>query len=135
MRPEFEVAVRLEASVSPSEDRRKVAEAITNILGGARYDFSETAEGIRVESVDASCLERIHEQLRDRQVRGAARRRMLAGREGNRTTVMVNRQAASVGVLAMCDQEGESPLGPSYMTLEAEKLDELIMWLTDYPGG
>jgi predicted RNA binding protein with dsRBD fold (UPF0201 family) len=81
---------------------------------------------------EAKALLRIRDQLRDRHVRSAARRRLLLGREGNSTSLMLNRQAAAAGVLAICGSPEESPLGPIYMTIESEKLDTVIDWLTSY---
>jgi len=135
LRPESPVRVRLEATVAPSEDPRKVLAAIKNVLGDVDHTVEETPRSIRVESEAAGNLDRVHDQLRDRQIRGAARRRLLAGRSGKSTTVMISRQAATVGVVALCDSEGESPLGPIYLTVESERLDDLIQWLADYPGG
>jgi predicted RNA binding protein with dsRBD fold (UPF0201 family) len=135
LRPEFPARVALEATVAPSEDPGKVLAAIKNILGEADHAVKETTRKIRVESSAPGNLDRVHDQLRDRQVRGAARRRLYAGRSGNSTTVMINRQAATAGVVALCDNEGESPLGPIYLTIESEKLEEWIQWLSDYPSG
>jgi predicted RNA binding protein with dsRBD fold (UPF0201 family) len=123
------------ATVSPSEDPRKVLLAVRNVLGEAEFTVKEALGRITAESSAAGSLDRVHDQLRDRQVRGAARKRLLAGRSGNSATVLVNRQAATVGVVALCDHEAESPLGPIFLTIESEALDELIGWLTDYPAG
>jgi hypothetical protein len=133
--PEFDAAVSLKAVVSPSEDSARVLRAIEFILGGVSCTVRETGNRILVESSADGCLDRLHDQLRDRQVRGVARKRFLSGRSGNKTTVMVNRQAAAAGVVALCDSEEESPLGPIYLTIESKRMDELILWLTDYPSG
>lgn len=135
MRREFDARVVLKGTVAPSEDPQIVLNAMRNVLGEAEYKARETQRLIRVESSAPENLDRVHDQLRDRQVRGAARRRFYAGRSGNKTTVMINRQAAVAGVVALCDSEEESPLGPIYLTVESKSLDELIRWLTDYPVG
>jgi hypothetical protein len=135
LRPEFDAVVSLEATVSPSEDPAKILGAMEGVLGGVPLTVREMEKRILVESSADGCLDRLHDQLRDRRVRGAARRRFLLGRSGNKTTVMVNRQAATAGVVALCDSEEESPLGPIYLTIVSKKMDELILWLTDYPPG
>lgn len=135
MRPELTAKIALEATVAPSEDPHKVLAAIMSVLGEVDHTVEETSRLVRVESEAAGNLDRVHDQLRDRQVRGAARRRLLVGRSGTSTTVMINRQAASAGVLALCDNESESPLGPIYLTIESEGIEEMIRWLTDYPEG
>ena len=123
----------LEATVSPSESIEKVLSAATNIIGEAPSITNASLTKVRVESASSKSLERLHNQLRDRRVRGAARRRFLSGRSGEKSVVMLNRQAANAGVLALCDSEQESPLGPIYLTIESKVLDELIDWLTDFP--
>lgn len=125
----------LEAKLSPSEDPQKVLEAMKSILGDVPHTVMEEGSLIRVESSAPESLDKLHDQLRDRHVRGAARRRFLTGRSGRRTTVMVNRQAAAAGVVALCDSEEESPLGPVFLTIQSRNLDELIQWLTDYEAG
>ncbi|HME18414.1 MAG TPA: hypothetical protein VKF15_01605 [Nitrososphaerales archaeon] len=135
MRPEPPARVALEATVSPSEDPGKVLESVKNVLGEVDHSVRETPRLIRVESSAPGNLDRVHDQLRDRQVRGAARRRLYVGTTGNSTTVMINRQAATAGVVALCDTEGESPLGPIYLTIESKNLEKWIVWLSDYPSG
>lgn len=135
MRPELDFKVRLEATVALSEDPEKVLGAMLNVLGGVRHTQRVTKDRAVVESSDRWSLDKLHDQLRDRQVRGAARKRFLSGREGDRTTVMLNRQAATAGVFALCDNERESPLGPIYLTVDSRNLDALIEWLTAYPEG
>ena len=132
MKPELRFHVRLESSLSPSEDPKKVIAAMNNIVGECVYDLGEERWSVRITSDDPRCLVKVHDQLRDRRVRAAARRLLTTGREGRRTTVMLNRQAAAAGVIVLCSSEAESPLGPIYLTIESEQLDAVIDWLTAY---
>ena len=125
----------MRASLAPSEDPGKVLAAVEFVLGEVDRVVEKGARQVKVESTAGGALDVFHDQLRDRKVRGAARKRLLTGRSGRVTTVMLNRQAAAAGVVALCDSEGESPLGPLYLTVESDALDEIIQWLTDYPGG
>lgn len=106
-----------------------------NVVGDSRHSVEEGKWLLRITSDDPRSVERLHDQLRDRHVRAAARRLLLAGKQGDRTTVMVNRQAAAAGVVALCSTEEESALGPMYLTLESKQLDSLIRWLTAYESG
>jgi uncharacterized protein len=135
MRPKLEGRVRVEAEVSPSEDPEKVARAVSNVVGGAggRLEFGERR--VSFTSPDVESLNHFRDQLRDRHVRAAARRILLVRKEGSRTTAMLNRQAASAGVLAMCDSPEESSLGPIYLTIESRGLGGVIDWLTGYGSG
>lgn len=122
--------VELRATVSPSEDRQKVLSAMRQIFGECDYSVDEGANSIRLSSSSPRCLQRLHDQLRDRHVRDAARRLMLASLEGNSLPLKLNRQAATAGVLALCSNAVESPLGPLNLEIDTQVPERLIDWLT-----
>lgn len=124
--------ITFKATISPSEDPAKVAGALERVLGLTTGDVSSGPHAARLVTNDAKILLRIRDQLRDRHVRSAARRRLLVNKEGNSTWLMLNRQAAVTGVLAICGSAEESPLGPIYLTIESGKLDAVIDLLTSY---
>jgi predicted RNA binding protein with dsRBD fold (UPF0201 family) len=133
--PEFRLAVSLEASLALSEDPAKVKVAMANALGDARYSLQKGERLLRMTSDDPRSIKRLHDQLRDRHVRAAARNLLYHGREGRRTTVMLNRQAANAGVLVLCGTAGESPMGPMFFAIESKELDSVIQWPTSYETG
>lgn len=124
----------LEASISPSEDPEKVAAALRNIAPGAG-EVQTSGRLARITSDSTSGLQHIMEQLRDRHIRTAARRSMVLAREGKATTILFNRQAAAAGVIALCGNPGESPLGPIRLRLESDDLDHLMDWLSGPSPG
>lgn len=126
--------VTIEAGVSPSEDARKVALAVGNIVGNSGL-VEITGRGARFRSDDLGSLGHLRDQLRDRRIRAAARRLLLKGRDGKSAVLMLNRQAAFVGVVALCGSPEESPLGPVYLTLESKDMEAAIDWLTAYEEG
>ena len=132
---DFRAKTMLKATISPSEDPDKVVGALEKILGQSVGDVSLGSRAARIATDDAKALLRIRDQLRDRHVRSAARRRLLLNRERNSTSLMLNRQAATMGVLVICGSPQESPLGPIYLTIESERLDDVIDWLTSYSEG
>jgi predicted RNA binding protein with dsRBD fold (UPF0201 family) len=102
------------------------------VLGDCDYSVDEGAASIRIRSESSRCLQKLHDQLRDRHVRDAARRLMLASLEGHVLPLKLNRQAAAAGVLALCSNAVESPLGPLNLEIECEAPEKLIDWLTAY---
>jgi predicted RNA binding protein with dsRBD fold (UPF0201 family) len=126
------VVITLHAIVSPSEDPAKVLSAARNILGDCAYEVEEGAGTLTLRSTEFACLQRIHDQLRDRHVRAAANRLLLRMREGPRVRILLNRQAAAAGVVALCTSTYESPLGPLVMEIECDRPESLIEWLTAY---
>ena len=133
-RPDFRVEVRLKATVSPSEDPGKVAGALQNVLGGTLGAEVEKG-GAELTTDDVRVISHIKDQLRDRHVRSAARRQLLVNSAGRTTFVMLNRQAAAAGVVAVCGSAEESPLGPIYISVESDELPAVIDWLTAYGEG
>lgn len=133
--PDFRLRVSAEAALSPSEDPARVRTAVANVLGECRLAIEEDSRRVGMTSEDSASIMRLHDQLRDRHVRAAARKLLLRGQEGKKTTLMLNRQAAHAGVLVLCGSEGESPLGPICLIIESDRLDEVIGWLTAYETG
>jgi uncharacterized protein len=133
--PDFRVRVIARAALRPTEDPAKLRNAVENILGECRHDVEEAPRSVRATSDDVASIRVLHDQLRDRHVRAAARRLLLMGRERDKSTVILNRQAAYAGVIVLCGSESESPLGPIYLTIESERVDQVIEWLTGYPEG
>jgi predicted RNA binding protein with dsRBD fold (UPF0201 family) len=125
-----EATIQLRATIAPSEDPKKVLAAMLQVVGECVYSLEEAEASIRINSVSSRCLQRLHDQLRDRHVRDAARRLMLASLEGNTLPLKLNRQAAAAGVLALCSNAIESPLGPINMEIETPHPQRLIDWLT-----
>lgn len=120
--------------MSPSEDPHKVLDALKRIFAGKPIP-SKNGRMIRLISNESSSLSTLHDQLRDRHVRGAARRLLLTALEGNSTSLMLNRQAATVGVVALCSSPDQSPLGPIRVTIESRQVEAVIDWLTAYASG
>ena len=135
MIPDLKVKVTAEAKVSPSEAPEKVAEAVMSVMGGSPGELKRVGGDLRYLSEDVKSLSHLKDQLRDRKVRSVARRLLTGTREGNRTYLMVNRQAALAGVVALCGSPEESPLGPIVIRIESGRLEELIDWLTAYEDG
>lgn len=135
LQPDVRARVTVEASVSPSEDPSKVASALEGAIGGEPGGAVLKAGSARLSTNNPKALAKVRDALRDRHVRAAARRHLLLHRKGRSSTLMLNRQAAAAGVLALCGSPEESPLGPVYMTIESEDLDRVLDWLTAYEGG
>lgn len=101
-----------------------------NVLGECQCAEAGTSSLVRLTSDDWHCLQKFHDQLRDRKVRDSARRLLFRRRDGDGVSLLLNRQAAFKGIAVLCDQEDESPLGPLVLTLRSRELDRIIDWLT-----
>ena len=130
MEGSFNLRLVLRAGVSPSEDREKVVTAMKNVFGDCDYSIEERDDEVAFRSTESACLTRIHDQLRDRHVRDAARRLLVKSREGERASLLFNRQAAVAGVVSVVSSAEESPLGPIALHIECNRMDDLMDWLT-----
>jgi predicted RNA binding protein with dsRBD fold (UPF0201 family) len=118
--------LRVEAEVKPTEDPEKVLKAIKNLFPTLVISFSGGL--LAGESEDPSCLQTMKELLRKQAIRDAARSYLLGRVRGNRLEFMLNKQVAFCGKVNFTD--GESPLGPIRVNIEAENLKELVQHLT-----
>jgi predicted RNA binding protein with dsRBD fold (UPF0201 family) len=132
---DFRAKVVLEASISPSEDPAKVADAMCKVIGETE-SAPMVGPAFAKLTVDGDrALAHLRDRLRDRHIRSAARRQLLLSQKRRSSTLMLNRQAAAAGVLAICGSPAESPLGPIFLVLESDRVDHAIDWLTSYEEG
>jgi predicted RNA binding protein with dsRBD fold (UPF0201 family) len=118
--------LRVEVEVKPTEDPEKVLKAVRNLF--PTLAISPSGGVLAGESEDASCLQTMKELLRKQAIRDAARSHLLGKVRGNRLEFMLNKQAAFCRKVNFTD--GESPLGPIKVIVEAENLKEIIQHLT-----
>ena len=58
------------------------------------------------------------------------RRTLEKNMENNSSWFYLNKQAAFVNKVAICEESDESPLGPIKVILTSTNLDRIITWLT-----
>lgn len=128
---EEEIDIFVEAQIKHSESRDKVAKAISNLFGSTG-EMRIEADRVLFLSQEKSSLQLLKDQFRDRRVRAAARRLLLSNTEEGalQTTLLLNKQAATVRIAALCDDPSESPLGPIVLRIRSKNLQEIIDWLT-----
>lgn len=124
-----QIACKIEAygAVNPSEDPDKVQQAISKAL--INMDFKYEDGSIKGISNNLGCLSKIYDTVRSRYVTGTYRRQMRFHLKGDTTWFYLNKQAAFVNVIALCDEAEESPLGPIKVILHSKNLERIIDWL------
>ncbi len=126
-----EIDIVAEAEVKHSESQAKVANALTNLFG--KYSELHLEDGrVVLTSSNRETLQLLKDQFRDRRIRAAARRLLLSSVQdgGMQAVILFNKQAATVGIAALCDDPSESPLGPIVLRIRSQNLAALIDWLT-----
>ena len=120
-----------ETQVKPSESKEKVANAISNLFK-EKGELRVEDQIVRFVSSDLESLRFLKDQFRDRQVRAAARRLLLVNnQDSNQTFLLLNKQAATVSIAALCDDPKESALGPIILRIRSPNIDQIIDWLTE----
>lgn len=122
--------VVVETEVRRTESKEKVASAVSNLFKVGELRVEEDRVVFTSENIES--LRFLKDQLRDRRVRSAARRLLLSnsGVDSFQTFLLLNKQAATVGIAALCDDPRESALGPIVLRIKSPRLQEVISWLT-----
>ena len=110
-----------------SEDPDKIKTAITNI-----FPYSTIKDGnlsIIALSKELRSFERIYDVIRTKQLQKIYRRNLENNLKNDTTWFFLNKQAAFVEKVVICDESEESPLGPIHVTITSSNIDEIIDWL------
>lgn len=117
--------------VWPSEDAARVAEALANVLPGA--EVSAGASSAAASGSGPGPLSRIREAAAARRSGRAYLRQMRRNLDGDATWFYLNKQAAYAGAVALCDDPGQSPLGPITVEVASRRIGEVMAWLAGAP--
>ena len=114
-------------SVNPSEDPKKIQKAISNIFP---YSTIKTENfSLSSQSNDLKSLEKIYETIHTKQSQKIYRRNLEKNLENDTTWFYLNKQAAFVEKIAICEKADESPLGPIKVILTSPYIDRIIDWI------
>ncbi len=125
--PNVSCKIEMFCSVNPSEDPKKIQKAISNIFP---YSIIKTENSsISFHSNDLKSLEKIYETIHTKQSQKIYRRNLEKNLENDTTWFYLNKQAAFVEEIAICEKADESPLGPIKVILTSSYIDRIIDWI------
>ena len=125
--PNINCKIKMVCPVNLSEDPEKVKLAISNI-----FPFSELKNenfSIKAQSNELRSLEKIYETITSTQSHKTYTRNLENNLKDDETWFFLNKQAAFVEKIAICDEAEESPLGPIKVILTSSNIDEIIDWI------
>ncbi|AJM91453.1 MULTISPECIES: RNA-binding domain-containing protein [Nitrosopumilus] len=124
--PKINCKIEMFCSINPSEDPEKTKKSISNIFPYSTIKIENFS--ISAESKDLNSLEKIHEAVHSKQSQKTYRRNLQKNLYNDSTWFYLNKQAAFVEKIVICDEAEESPLGPIKVILSSPKIDEIIDW-------
>jgi predicted RNA binding protein with dsRBD fold (UPF0201 family) len=126
-----QLTVRIEVEVNPTESEEKVKRALWNLFGDLPLQLEPAAKGATIiaEGTGMDSLITLRNVLRRDHIRDAARKALYRGLRENTFVFYFNKQVAFAGHVSFSEAEGESPLGPIKVTIEAPDPDQLVDWL------
>ncbi len=130
--PSVSCKIEMFCSVNPSEDPKKIEKAISNIFINSTIK-TETFS-ISAQSKNLKSLEIIYETIHTKQSQKIYRRNLEKNLENDTTWFYLNKQAAFVEKIAICEKADESPLGPIKVILTSSYIDRIIDWIVSRDG-
>ena len=125
--PNINCSIEMFSLVNSSEDPNKIKRAISNIFP---YSTTKTKDSsIIAISNTLNSLEKIYEVIHSRQNQKNYKRNLEKNLKNNTTWFYLNKQAAFVEKIAICEESEESPLGPIKVILTSSNIDRIIDWL------
>ena len=126
--PNISCKIEILSLINPSEDPKKIETAILNIFPNAKLKTDNIS--ITSNSKDLHLLEKIHNVIHSNQSQKIYQRQLEKNLGDDSTWFYLNKQAAFVGIVAICEEEEESPLGPIKVILTSSNIDKIIDWLS-----
>jgi uncharacterized protein len=128
MIPEIDCRIEAFCEVNPSEDQQKIQQLLSNVLD--EVEFSTSENSMRASSRQIESLSKIHKSIQNHSTRRVYWRFLNNNLDGNETWFYLNKQAAFVNSVALCEHANESPLGPIKITIQSKNIERIIEWLT-----
>jgi uncharacterized protein len=126
--PNINCKIEMVCPVNLSEDPDKVIQAISNIF--PHSNIKNENFSIKAQSNELRSLEKIYEFIISTQSQKSYTRNLENNLDGNSTWFFLNKQAAFVDQVAICDEAEESPLGPIKVVLNSSNIDGIIDWIS-----
>lgn len=129
MIPVLDCKIEAYCEINPSEDPQKIEQVMANVLNNVEF---KTHEGsITATSREIESLSKIRESIQKHRSQNVYLRFLDSNLDGDETWFYLNKQAAFVNVISLCEHADESALGPIKITVHSKNIERVIEWLTD----
>ena len=125
--PNLSCKIEMFCTVNPSESIEKVEQTISRIFPYSVIKNNEFT--INAISKELRSFEKIYHFIHNNKLQKNFLRSLEDNLENDTTWFYLNKQAAFVEQIAICEEFDESPLGPIKVTLTSSNIDRIIDWI------
>ena len=125
--PSLSCKIEMFCTVNPSESIEKIEKAISNIFPYSIINNNNLS--INAKSKELRSFEKIYQFIHNNKLQKIYLRLLEDHLQNDTTWFYLNKQAAFVEQIAICEESDESPLGSIKVTLTSSNIDAIIDWL------
>lgn len=129
MIPVLDCKIEAYCEINPSEDPKKIEQVMINVLNNVEFKISKGS--ITAASREIESLSKIRESIQKHRSQNVYLRFLDNNLDGDETWFYLNKQAAFVNSISLCEHADESALGPIKITIRSKSIERVIEWLTD----
>ena len=127
--PSLSCKIEMFCTVNPSESIEKIEKAISNIFPYSIINNNNNNLTIHAQSKELRSFEKIYQFIHNNKLQKNYLRSLEDHLQDDTTWFYLNKQAAFVEQIAICEESDESPLGPIKVTITSSNIDAIIDWL------
>ena len=125
--PSLSCKIEMFCTVNPSESIEKIEKAISNIFPYSIINNNNLS--INAQSKELRSFEKIYQFIHNNKLQKNYLRSLEDHLQDDTTWFYLNKQAAFVEQIAICEESNESPLGPIKVIITSSNIDAIIDWL------
>ncbi len=125
--PNLNCKIEMFCIINPSESIDKVEQTISNIFPYSIINNDNFS--INAISKELRSFEKICQFIHNNKLQKNFLRSLEDNLKNDTTWFYLNKQAAFVEQIALCEEFDESPLGPIKVTLTSSNIDRIIDWI------
>ena len=125
--PSLSCKIEMFCTVNPSESIKKIEKAISNIFPYSIINNNNLS--INAKSKELRSLEKIYQFIHNNKLQKNYLRSLEDHLQDDTTWFYLNKQAAFVEQIAICEESDESPLGPIKVSITSSNIDAIIDWI------
>lgn len=121
-----DLEITVQAYINPSEEIEKVSSAIKNVFPESALILKDNKLYTSAEKMEV--FKKVKDQIRSKSTLSVLKKILLSNQNTDTTWFLLNKQAAFSKVVALIEDEDESPLGPIKITIRNQDIEEIINW-------